>query len=151
VRNKFLIILIAFFVFFSLVGCDKEAVLEKGDDTNTNTNDTNEESETDLKLYSDDSKIVFNFNDLYYITYYHNGETITGLEYVYDYGSYETAKMYVDSYAINDSYKQENNVKSIKQNGQYLIITFNESEYEDQTLESIKQTYSYLEQVYNKD
>lgn len=142
--------LLLIFMCFTLVGCTKEKTDE--DDILNQFNDNqqdNKEDEEDYKidLYSDNTKMVFDFSGVYKIVYYYNGDKITGLEYYFDYQDKSTAKYAVT--AIKSQYEAEDNIKSVEQKGQYVIVKFTEEEYKDTTVEEIKQTYSYLEQVYD--
>lgn len=145
--KKALGILISIFMIFALVGCGND---EKniGDiiENQNNDNKNNEDSEENIKLYSDDTKLVFNFNGVYQIVYYYSDDKITGLEYYYNYGDSATAKYAVTT--LKSAYEQETNIKSVEQKGSYVIVKFTEKEYKDDTVEEIKQTYSYLEQIY---
>jgi len=156
-------------ISFSLVGCGGEE--EKQDENkllndmleglineeiniNDNYND-NEINESDIdniidstidniELYSDSEKLIYNFNNLYHLIYYYEGNKITGLQYRYDYGSAELA-------ALSKSILETDNdpsIKSVVQDGRYIIVTYNEEEYKDMTVEEVKETYSYLEQIY---
>lgn len=153
--KKILLCVLSMIICFSLVGCTQEKKEEIGLDDLLNIFENNEESdsskdsssdkntEEEIKLYSDDSKLVFNFYDIYNLVYYFEKDKITGLEYYYNYSTEELA-----TYA-KASLEQEKDeeVKSIVQKGKYIIVTFKESAYKDMTVDEVKQTYSYLDQV----
>ena len=160
-KKKILFCLIAVIMCFTLVGCGKEEQKQSGvlddiiesfsnsesDNNNDSKNKENDKTNAtidEIKLYSDNTKMVFNFYDQYNIVYYYSGEEITGLELYYDYKTEDMAKL--SKATLEQS--QDPEVKSIVQKGQYVIITYNEEAYKDMTVEEVKQTYSYLEQVY---
>lgn len=148
-KKKLLVGLFTIIICFALVGCGKEEVLNNEGGTTGENELQNNNSEENINLYSDDNKIVFNYMDVYYITYYHEGEQITGLEYVYKYDNSETAK--IAKTMLDSTYAEDSNVKDLVVKGKYIIITFNEEAYKDETLEDVKTTYSYLEQIYNNN
>ena len=115
-------------------------------DNEGNNNQQNGENEDldNLELYSDDTKIVFNFNDIYQIVYYYSGNEITGLEWYYNYEDRTTASYAIASIkaGLNDT-----DVESVTQNGKYVVVKFKESEYEGLTLEQVKTTFAYLEEI----
>ena len=142
------------FMMFAITGCGKEEGFNpenifNNDTENSDNDNESSDGEADIKLYSDDTKLVFNFSGVYQIVYYYSGDKITGLEYYYNYGDSATAKYAVS--AIKANYTNENNIKSVEQKGKYIIVKFEEGEYKDQTVEEIKQTYSYLEQIYENN
>ena len=161
-KRKILFSILAIIMCLTLVGCGKEEKQnntlddiiekftnsEKDDKDNSSKNNDNKESTSldEIKLYSDDTKMVFNFYDQYNIVYHYKGDTITGLELYYDYGTEELAK--ISKSAIEQT--QDYEIKSVVQKGRYVIVTYNEEAYQDMTVEEVKQTYSYLEQVYEE-
>lgn len=119
---------------------------ENNNKKNDNNDNKTEEDEYDyIKLYSDDTKIVFNMENVYYIVYYHNGNDITGLEYIYDYPDAATAR-YTET-VLKASYQDDSSVEKIEVKGKQLRVKFKESAYDGETLESVKRAYSYLKEV----
>lgn len=113
-------------------------------DNNLKNGDSKEPSTVDdMKLYSDDTKIVFNMQDVYYLVYYHNGHEITGLEYIYDYQDSAAAK----SAAAVLKTTQDENIEKIEAIGSKVKVVFKKEQYKGETLESVRQTYSYLEEI----
>lgn len=153
-RKTLSIVLIAVMLIagvFLLTGCGNEELENNNtnnqQENNNNNNDNNNDntSEIDiLELYSDDTKIVYDMS-VYKLVYYHNGTDITGLEWYYEYPSVEYANVAVATIEA----EAEDTVKSVKQNGKYVVVEFSEEEYKDMTLEEVRETYSYLEEVYN--
>lgn len=144
-KKKILVCLFVSVMCFNLTGCGKEEALNNEDIKKQVDSNTESEEDYNIKLYSDDTKMVFNFSGIYYVTYYYSGDKITGLEYVYDCGDKSTAKLTEAS--IKANYETVDNVKSVDRKGKYVIITWTEEEYKDDTVEEIKETYSYLEEV----
>ena len=160
-KRKILFSVLAIIMCLTIVGCGKEEKQNNilGDiienftnsenndkDDSSKNNDDKDTSLDEIKLYSDDTKMVFNFYDQYNIVYHYKGDTITGLELYYDYGTEELAK--ISKSAIEQT--QDYEIKSVVQKGRYVIVTYNEEAYQDMTVEEVKQTYSYLEQVYEE-
>lgn len=116
---------------------------------NATGSDSEDNTAEDFKLYSDDTKIVYNFAGVYLLVYYHDGVNITGEEYYYNYGNSEAAALGVA--ALKSQLQTTDNVESITQNGKYIVVKFSEEEYKDLTLEEVKATYSYLEMIEPED
>lgn len=135
---------------FLLAGCGKEAndddiinQVENNKQENNKNISSNENS--NLNLYSDDTRIVFNMQDVYYVVFYHNGTEIIGLEYIYKYPDIETAK--IAETAIKQIYTASEDVEAIDLKGTEFRIKFKKSAYEGETVESIRLAYSYLEEM----
>lgn len=156
-KNLFAVLLICI-VSLLVTGCgeknnDIDDIIDKVQNNNKENDDkkNSEDSKNtsneydDLKLYSDDTKIVFNMENVYYIVYYHNGNDITGLEYIYDYPDAATAR-YTET-VLKASYQDDSSVEKIEVKGKQLRVKFKESAYDGETLESVKQAYSYLKEV----
>lgn len=116
---------------------------------NVDNNDNSEAANAinDLKLYSDDSQIVFNMRDIYYIIFHHDGNNLTGLEYVYNYDDENIARLAMAS--IKATHEGED-VEKVELKGSSLRVIFNEKAYENETLESVKESYAFLDEVINK-
>lgn len=128
--KKVLLVVAICLLSLSLVGCNKEK--EK---------DNNKE----ISLYSDKTKIVFDNNGYYKMVYYYEGDKITGIKHYYDLETEEkaTEKLVKDK----EDLKYNITIKSITQEGRYVIYTMAESEYKDLTVEKVKTDYSYLTEV----
>lgn len=144
--KKILFCLLICLVSFTLTGCGDKEKTNESDVNDTNNNDV---SDIDVDLYSDDTKLVFDFNNIYKIVYYYEGSSITGLEYYYNYEDVATAKYAISM--IKSQYEELDTVESVKQNGKYIVIKFKEEEFNDTTVEEVKQTYSYLKQIYESN
>lgn len=156
----FVFVFLSFFILL-LTGCGGNKISDKAKDIINETeeqikediekdsevekeNNTNNELD-DIKLYSDDTKIVFNMNDIYYAVFYHDGTNITGLEYVYDYQDLEVAKF--NEKILKAGYETESDVEKVERVGTKIRIKYKEEAYRGQTLESVKESYSYLEEI----
>lgn len=152
-KNLFAILLISI-ISISLTGCD-----DKNDDDiinnankqseKNNTKKENEDVNDVVALYSDDTKMVFNVDDVYYMVYYHDGTKITGMEYVYSYPDVETAKF--TETTLKSTYEKNDGVESVERSGKQIKILFDDDSYEDLSVEEVKKTYSMYEQIYKKD
>lgn len=156
ISKKLLAILLVCVVSISLTGCGSNIKNELDNIVDQFENDNNQDEENkgnennsnkddSMKLYSDDTKLVFNMEDLYYIVFYHNGNEVTGLEYIYDYPDIETVKFFEKT--VKASYEADDSVEKVEVKGKQLRIKFKKSVYDGQTVESIKQAYSYLEEM----
>lgn len=110
-----------------------------------NNNQVNDNSNEDIKLYSDDSKIVFKQSNNSYLVFYYEEDKITGYELYLNYEDSSTASVAYN--VLKDNHSAYNNVKNIYQNGKYVVIEFNEEEYNAYSLEDVKRVYEKLEQV----
>lgn len=95
----------------------------------------------DIKLYSDNSKIVFKTGQGMMV-YYYSGEKITKYEAYLDYNDESTAK-----FALSLLDDEEEGIKKKYTKGKYLVIEYDESEYDTLTLSEVKTMYSYLEEI----
>lgn len=151
-KKKILLGLLAVVMCFTLTGCGEEEPQDINDLLNgggSSEKGNNDNADDEINLYSDNTKMVFDFSGIYKIVYYYKGEKITGLEYYYNYESKEVAKLAVTS--LKTQYTEEDNIDSITQKGGYVIIKFKEEEYKDTTVQEVKDTYSFLEQVYENN
>lgn len=97
----------------------------KADVTDTVSDWKNEFPEYD-QLYSTDDKIVFDYNNEYRVIVHRNGETITGIEYYYNFGSSENAMNSLPG--IVNMY-QNSAVENILMKDKYVKVIFNENMY----------------------
>ncbi len=143
--KKILLSTLLFLMLVFITGCgnetndDVENIIDNIEDKSTETSNTTEDDKIDL--YSDDTKMVFK-NGTGSLVYYYSGDKITGYHAYLDYGDAATAK-----YALTIMDKDLENIKNAYTKGRYLVIEYNESEYEDMTASEVKALYSYLEEV----
>lgn len=95
-----------------------------------------------LKLYSDDTKIVFLEDDTYMVFTY-SGNEITGYTAYVLFDSAAEAQIALAEYNEDP----DEDVKSIQANGSTVVLEYDESVYEGLTVDMIKLAYSYLEEV----
>ena len=115
---------------------------ESEESFNETENDSTGTTETDdIKLYSDNSKIVFK-TEQGMMVYYYSGEKITKYEVYLDYNDAATAK-----FALSVLDDEEDGIKKKYTKGKYLVIEYDESEYDTLTLTEVKTMYSYLEEI----
>ena len=130
-----LVFIMALFIF---VGCSKNT-----SNTNNNVNDNSDKTTESnvveskkIDLQSDDEKIVFQISNMKYVFYYIDNN-ITGFETYIDYNSNEIANKMIEN--INAE-----NIDKLYVKDNYVVIKWNQSEYENMSLEDIKKSYSYM-------
>ncbi len=127
---------------------------EKENDVNNDQADDKNNSEevvingegSDPILVSDDTKLAFKIGATQIVVYYYEGETITKKEAYIDYKTEDEAKKVAAQY--NDGTKSLSdigNVKSATSQGKYVVMTYNESEYDYLTFSKIKNIYGRYE------
>lgn len=97
------------------------------------------------EIYSDNNKIVYNYNDEYKIIIRHDGEKITSIEHYYDLSTAKNAQIKFDE--LNNKYSSMEGFKEAIQNDRYIKISFKDEIFKDLTLSNIKSKYSNLEEV----
>lgn len=131
--KKILIMMLVCSMFF-ITGC--------GTDKNIPDEENNQQqSNSNIELYSDNTKIVYD-TGAYKLVYYYSGNDITGYEMYYDFGSVELAT--ISKASIEEDL--DSSVATVVQNGKYLIVKFHESEYEGLTVEGVRATYAAFEE-----
>ena len=142
-KRKIFICLLVFTLCFMMVGCGK--TVEEIDDTNdVQDNDVTTETleEDDVKLYSDNTKYVFEYANTKYVFYY-SGDKITAYQTYVNYESASTAR------AVRTALKKEDypGLKNVSIKGKYLIFDWDESTYEDMSASDLKTVYSYMKEL----
>lgn len=140
-KNKILLSLLVIVMLFITTGCgnntkeeinNKEEIIE-----NTNTL-----SEEEIKLYSDDTKMVFELENVKHVFYY-QGDIITAYHTYVDYNDLESAK-----YAYQYLKKEDlENVDKYYLKGRYIIFEMKDSEYEDILVSDLRNLYSYMKEL----
>lgn len=152
-KKKILLSIIAFLMLFMVYGCGNDNGEENNNDNDNNSevengnNDNGSSTSTgdEIKLYSDSTKMVFQVGTSQ-LVYYYSGDKITAYHAYVDYGDAVTA-----NYALSVAKAEEDsNIKKAYTKGRYLVIEYNENEYENTTASEIKTAYSYFEQIQNK-
>ena len=150
-KKKLLISILIVIFCFTLVGCGKTK--EESKETNTNASETTTDNSNDstngssssdeeVKLYSDNTKYVFEFSNTKYVFYY-SGDKITAYHTYVDYNDSASAKAAYQLIKMED-YPE---VKNITLKGKYIVFEWAESEYEDLTASNIRTAYSYMKEV----
>ena len=141
-KKRIFICLLVFTLCFVMIGCGKTT--EEDDTYDVLDSDTASEttSEEDVKLYSDNTKYVFEYTNTKYVFYY-SGDKITAYHTYVDYENASTARAVYSALKLND-YEGLDKV-SVK--GKYLLFEWNESTYEDLSASELKTVYSYMKEL----
>lgn len=118
---------------------------QSGEENNIEAPSTTPE-ENNPVLVSDDTKIVFKMGATQITVYYFNGETITKKEAYIDYKTEAEAKKVAEQY--NNGTKNLSDIGDIKtasSAGKYVVMTFNEAEFEHLTVTKLKMMYGKYE------
>jgi hypothetical protein len=149
--KKILLSVLVVLLLVVFVGCGKDNGNDAGDNnggTNNgevNNNSSSNSSNDEIKLYSDNTKMVFQVGNSK-LVYYYSGEKITAYHAYVDYENAATA-----NYALTlINLDEDSNIKKAYTQGRYVVIEYAESEYKDTTTSEIRALYSYLEQVQPK-
>ncbi len=110
--------------------------------TNQNSNSTVEEIypldefPNYEELYSDDTKIVYNYNDEYKIIVHKDNDKIIGVECYYDFQNSQEAVKALET--ISEKYTGNETISKIVQSDRYIKVIFKEESYQDFTIDTIK-------------
>jgi len=146
-RKKMFLMLFSVLICLLLVGCgntnkDLKNAIEKEDNTKVEENG----DEPSLKLYSTKNKLVYNMSDLYFIVIdFDNSGNATGFKWIYDYGDATTAASMVA--IIRANMEEATDIKSVSQDGKYIVVDYNKSAYESLTYETTKAAFSMYQEV----
>ncbi len=95
------------------------------------------------ELYSDDKMLVFDGEDgKYKIVIHHEEGKVVGLEYYYDLGDKTTATK-----ALELMKEDFSDLESVKQEGQYVKLTFKDDLYKDLSLDGLKEVYKDFDEI----
>lgn len=97
------------------------------------------------EVYSDETKIVYNYNDKYRIIVHKDGDKVTGIEHYYNFENANNANNALESLKLE--YSSNQNVEKIIQKGQYVKVLFNEKTYGNLTIADIRNKYSGLNEI----
>ncbi len=151
-KRNLLIIALAFALLFSFAACscgknnsssDTKGVTEKGTIDSTDDVISQQESLEDgeVKLVKDKDKLCY-VSDTATMVYYYEGNEITGYEMYVDYGSEEAAGYAVQGLEeSNEAGDESLGIESITQDGTYVIIKYDKSQYEGLTVKDVKEQY----------
>lgn len=132
---------------FLLVGCGKsnddiEETIDNNQTNNVNTSGESNAKSEDIKLYSDNTKYVFEMGNVKHVFYY-SGEEITAYHAYLDYGDANTAQLSYNLLKAEDL----DDVDKYYVNGKYLVFEYNKSQYEDMKASDLKTAYSYMKEI----
>lgn len=125
----------------SILDESKAGIIESGEESG--------DTSVNVGLYSTENRAVFNLGNVYYLVYDFDGENVSGLSYYYDYEDENAAQSsynYFQNALKNDELDE---IKDVKKNGKYVILTAKEEEYANTTKETVMEAYSYLELIYD--
>ncbi len=134
-KRKILYILLFITLLLGVTGCTSE----KG-----NKKDSANETLTDeeLKLYSDNTKYVFELANTKYVFYYKD-DTITAYHTYVNYEDNATAKNIYNTLKIEEYPEAE----KFYVKGKYIVFEWKETEYADLKPNELKTVYSYMKEV----
>lgn len=119
--------------------------------TNQTNSPSNEQKNTieyfpDFKeVYSDESRIVYNYKDDCRIIIHKNGNEITGIEHYYKFDNENIADKALG--ILTETYKTNNNIENIIQKGNYVKVIFKEEVYTNMPLNDIQNKYKDLKEI----
>lgn len=96
------------------------------------------------KLYTTEDKVVFDYNNEYLVIVHRDGETITGVEYYYDFGNSENASSSLMK--LKDMY-ENSDVENILMKDRYIKVIFNESIFNNLSVSEFRNKYSNLKEI----
>ena len=148
-KKKIFLGIFTIMMCFLLVGCgsktnnDLKKVIE---DENKEVENTDNTEESSIKLYSTDNQLVYNVSNVYFIVIdFDSAGNANGFKWIYDYQDAATAASMVA--IIKANMEEDTDIKSVTQDGKYIVVTYNESTYEGLTYESTKAAFSMYDQV----
>lgn len=113
-------------------------------DTNNTVSSWKEEFPEYSELYSTDDKVVFDCNNEFKIILHRDGDTITGIEYYYDFGSSENAANAL--FNLKSMY-QDSGIENIMIKDRYVKVIFNDSMFNNLSVSEFKNRYSNLNEI----
>lgn len=113
------------------------------EETNTITNWKDEFLEFD-ELYSTNDKVVFDYNNEYRVILHRNGDTITGIEYYYDFGNSENASNAL--FKLKSMYGNSG-IENILMKDRYVKVIFNNNVFGNLSVSEFRNKYSNLNEI----
>ena len=113
------------------------------EETNTITNWKEEFPEYN-ELYSTDDKVVFDYNNEFKVILHRDGETITGIEYYYDFGNSENAANAL--FNLKSMYGNSG-IENIMMKDRYVKVIFNDSTFNNLSVNEFRNRYSNLNEI----
>ena len=113
-------------------------------DTNNTVSSWKAEFPEYNELYSSDDKVVFDCNNEFKIILHRDGDTITGIEYYYDFGSSENAAKAL--FNLKSMY-QDSGIENIMMKDRYVKVIFNDSMFNNLSVSEFRNRYSNLNEI----
>lgn len=113
-------------------------------DTNNTVSSWKAEFPEYNELYSTDDKVVFDCNNEFKIILHRDGDTITGIEYYYDFGSSENAAKAL--FNLKSMY-QDSGIENIMMKDRYVKVIFNDSMFNNLSVSEFRNRYSNLNEI----
>ena len=113
------------------------------EETNTITNWKEEFPEYN-ELYSTNDKVVFDYNNEFKVILHRDGETITGIEYYYDFGNSENAANAL--FNLKSMYGNSG-IENIMMKDRYVKVIFNDSTFNNLSVSEFKNKYNDLKEI----
>lgn len=148
-KKKLLLGLLIIMSLFLVTGCGKdEGEPVENNETNEVEKDATGSSDTlnDVELYSDDTKYVFQYQNITHIFYY-DGDEITGHHTYINYNDHASAEAAYSMYNLAELEDMDAEADRVYVSGKYLVFELNESEYENMTVSDVKTAYSYMTEL----
>ena len=117
---------------------------EPEQDTNNTVSSWKEDFPEYSELYSTDDKVVFDCNNEFKIILHRDGDTITGIEYYYDFGSSENAAKAL--FNLKSMY-QDSSIENIMMKDRYVKVIFNDSMFNNLSVSEFRNRYSNLNEI----
>ena len=117
---------------------------EPEQDTNNTVSSWKEDFPEYSELYSTDDKVVFDCNNEFKIILHRNGDTITGIEYYYDFGSSENAANAL--FNLKSMY-QDSGIENIMMKDRYVKVIFNNNVFSNLSVNEFRNKYSNLNEI----
>lgn len=113
-------------------------------DTNNTVSSWKEEFPEYNELYSTDDKVVFDCNNEFKIILHRDGDTITGIEYYYDFGSSENAANAL--FNLKSMY-QDSGIENIMMKDRYVKVIFNNNVFSNLSVSKFRNKYRNLNEI----
>lgn len=117
---------------------------EPEQDTNNTVSSWKEEFPEYSELYSTDDKVVFDCNNEFKVILHRNGDTITGIEYYYDFGSSENAANAL--FNLKSMY-QDSGIENIMMKDRYVKVIFNDNVFSNLSVNEFRNKYRNLNEI----
>lgn len=117
---------------------------EPEQDTNNTVSSWKEDFPEYSELYSTDDKVVFDCNNEFKVILHRDGDTITGIEYYYDFGSSENAAKAL--FNLKSMY-QDSSIENIMMKDRYVKVIFNDSMFSNLSVNEFRNRYSNLNEI----